>query len=63
MSRTEAGKQIKDIDDINKKLEYSDVFRPPGLVRLRQNNFMDTTQGNTSALSSHAGSNTAGVLN
>lgn len=35
LSRTENGKQIKDLDDINKKMEYADVFRPPGLVRLK----------------------------
>lgn len=61
LSRTEAGKQIKDLDDVNKKMEYSDVFRPPGLVRLRHNNYLEN-QGNASALSSHTGSNPAGQV-
>ena len=34
LSKTDTGKQIKDEDD-SKKLEYADVFRPPGLVKIK----------------------------
>jgi len=34
LSRTAAGKQIKDLKE-DDKAKYQDVFRPPGIVRLR----------------------------
>lgn len=62
LSRTENGKQIKDLDDINKKLEYADVFRPPGLVRLKDQKYFDANPGNSSALSSHTGNTVGNML-
>ena len=62
MSRTENGKQIKDLDDLSKKLEYADVFRPPGLVRLKDSKYFDVNPGNSSALSSHTGNTAGGTL-
>lgn len=34
LSRTAAGKQIKDLKE-DDKVKYQDVYRPPGIVRLR----------------------------
>ena len=62
LSRAENGKQIKDLDDINKKLEYADVFRPPGLVRLKETRYYDANPGHTSALSSHTGNTAGGMM-
>jgi hypothetical protein len=35
LSKTETGKQIKNLEE-SKRLEYADMYRPPGIVRLRE---------------------------
>jgi hypothetical protein len=60
LSRTTAGKQIKDLKE-DDKLKYQDVYRPPGIVRIKPDIVLDSkaapsgksNPGGTSALSSH----------
>lgn len=40
LSKTEAGKQIKDLEE-GRRAEYVDVYRPPGIVKIRDGNFFE----------------------
>lgn len=54
LSRSSAGKQIKDLDEVS-KLEYFDVYRPAGLVKIKQEVHpvkpLDQSHGASSSLS------------
>ena len=39
LSKALNGKQLKDLDD-NLKMQYLDMFRPPGVVRLKEGRFL-----------------------
>lgn len=60
LSKTDTGKQIKDEDESKKLLpEVADAYRPPGLVRVRDDMIKSTpVPGQNSALS-HAGKDMA----
>ena len=52
LSRTDSGIQIKDEDEA-KKGNYADVYRPPGLVKVKHTKFSDEPRDKQSSALSH----------
>ena len=40
LSKDRNGKQLKDILEDNQKMKYADMFRPPGVVRLKEDRLL-----------------------
>ena len=47
LSKTDQGKQIKDLNDNEKEdKKYQDVYRPPGIVKIKPHRFSDAKDKN-----------------